>query len=144
MAKIEPFPIFVWKDVRSNEHIDRHDYGIIDPWSRRLGCHVKTWEADYVVEERVGEWEHERHHTRERAERNAADANAKGRFHLYTKATRDGEKYGSSHDTRQFHTAEERDKAVAKYLKQAVKTAEKSVAKQAADRAARQASRAAR
>lgn len=142
MAKIEPFPIFDMREIRTNEEIARHEYGIVDPWGRAIGVVIKTWEATFVVEESVGEWEHQSFYTLDRAERNAAACTAKGPFALFMQQTRNGSIYGASQRSSQFHTKEDRDAAIAKYLKQARKTAEKSVAKQAAKRTARQAAKA--
>lgn len=144
MTQLAPFPIFQMKEVRTNEETVHHNYGVVDPWGRTLGCVVKTWEAAFVVKEDVGTYSFQRDkYTLESAERHVAERTARGPFHLYMQATRNGERYGASHGWggKQFHTVEERDAAIAKYLKQARKTAEKSVIKQAAARAARQAAK---
>jgi hypothetical protein len=137
MAKITPFPTFLFQENRSNEKDVRHSYGIIDPWGRAIGALVRTWESEFVVREDVGEYEFETYYTLERAQQQVADRTARGKFSLFMQQTRGGSCYGASQSNSQFHTAEERDAAIAAYLKKARKTAEKSVVKQADKKARR-------
>lgn len=113
---------------------DRNEYAetwaILDPWGREVGCRLQTYIIEWEIKALDKPWGYEL----EAAEKHLEELKALGPYVLRCQQTRNNKSYGSGSRARYFHTLAERDKAIAKYLKDGHKRAEQSVAKQAARR----------
>ena len=90
------------------------DFGINDQKGRRIGACVRLFEMDLVEipEEKLHSW------------RYGIFAMPPGHYLcVRTQATRNGESYGATQEPRYFHTEEEQEAAVARYLSDAKKRA---------------------
>jgi hypothetical protein len=123
-----PYPKGVRDESITSHKIDddketreEFDFGVKDSKGRALGSRVFKGRDEFV--------EIDEAHRRENQYAVGYHVRPGSYFYFRPSATRDGKHYGAWHYPSYFHTAQERDAAVAKYVANARKRAAKNAAK---------------